>query len=378
MGTDKSDSIWNDPRFAQGYAKRLRDYVPDSPKDMRIIIWGCVEDTDDAKFWKSIFKSGANEYFELRIRCDEDAQGKQKLKDMINKDQLGPHQIVFIDSDFDYILQCSEVNNNKYVFQTYTYLIENHYYQSENLYSYCCEVSEFHDDTVSFNFENFLKDFSSTIYKLFFCMLCNCINISSDCRSESPSLHDETILKCFHINDIIDKIKIEYKKNLELIKNVGERNYAKKFMNELDKIIIARLKNKIEDISLCDNCINENEIKIQTALESLNIYPDTTYFHINGHILEDCVINPLLNLLIGNILIPIRRKSITKNDRQKKYSNHIQKYKPLYDIKPNVHFSKSIWLEKIIDDFEKFLNDPDNWRVWFSDKTVNQSFQRTA
>lgn len=377
MKTDKADAIWNDPRFAQGYAKSLRDRWPGEP-DKPIPIWGYVEDTDDAKFWKRLFDSLEMEEFVLRIPCDEIKQGKKRLLKMIDDGQLGPHQVVFVDSDFDYILQNEKINKNKYVFQTYTYSIENHYYQSKNIFDYCSEVSEFFDDTIIFDFDKFFECYSNMIYNLFVCMICNCKLIHNRYESDSPLLHNETIEKYFYISDIIREIEIEFQKILEEIKNNGDRNCAKKIMRVLERDIILKLYNKVSPVFLCNKCNKHNRTAIKQELNKLGVYAETVYLHINGHIFEEKVIEPLTNFLIDKILKPIRLNLIPRKDRQNKIDTHLKKYIPYgKNIKHFTAAYRGIWIKQIEEDIKRFLNNPDNRKVWFSGKSVNLSVKQT-
>ena len=86
---------WNDRRFATGFSKRLNAQMPDYPKPERIVIWGYAEDTDDEDFWEEQFYEKQRENFVLCFRLDDNIQGKHKLIEMIDSNELGPNTIVF-------------------------------------------------------------------------------------------------------------------------------------------------------------------------------------------------------------------------------------------------------------------------------------------
>ena len=162
-------------------------------------------------------------------------------------------------------------------------------------------------------------------------------------------------------------MKREYKKKFKELKKNGNLKCAKKILNELEKNIILKLQKKTEGIQtlFCDKCCNVRRDNIQQELNKLGIHRDTIYFHINGHVLEKEVVSPLIRLLLCEVLIPIRRKTIIKNHRHTKFDKHLEKYKPLKEIKPNTTVDKGLWLKKNQEDIKNFINDPNNQKEWF-------------
>lgn len=375
------NATYKDPRYYSGASDHLYSYMPEKPKEKKITIWMYVEDTGDAKFWEKLFYMKNREQFDLRFSCDEEKQGKLKLIKMIDNDELGPNNIVLMDSDFDYILQHDKINDNEYVFQTYTCSIENHYYHTENISEYCRDVSELRDGTLSFNFNAFFQNYSRIIFDLFVCMLCICKNNHNRLQTKFYSINKEIQAEVFGLTQIIDEIKTEFKEKFFILKNNEDINEAKKIQKELEEIIVLKLqkRNELHQEFINTRCDNLEKATIYRELNKSGVYPDTIYSHINGHALEDSVVSPLLNLLLGEILIPIRRKLIIIQERRNKFNNHLKKYKPLgkglsYHVNPSI----SIWTEKIQDDFDRFLNDPNNRKEWITKPQGDQTVQQTT
>lgn len=93
---------------------------------------------------------------------------KRVLLDMIP--QSGPNLLLCMDSDFDYLFngnteQSRLVNESPYVFHTYAYATENYLCHPPSLHRVCAKATK--NDTLIFDFEAFLKEYSRIIHPLF-------------------------------------------------------------------------------------------------------------------------------------------------------------------------------------------------------------------
>ena len=74
------------------------------------------------------------------------AKGKKMvLMNTLNTAELGRSLIACVDSDYDFLLQGAtntsrKINRSRYIFQTYTYAIENYHCFAESLHEVCVQV----------------------------------------------------------------------------------------------------------------------------------------------------------------------------------------------------------------------------------------------
>ena len=115
------------------------------PKCSRRKIIAYVESYDDISFWRTLLGEYENEtrYFEVMLPSKTTlAKGKKSV--LMNElgPRLGQNMIACVDSDYDYLLQGAThtsryIINNKYVFHTYAYAIENYQCYAEALHEVC-------------------------------------------------------------------------------------------------------------------------------------------------------------------------------------------------------------------------------------------------
>ncbi len=208
-----------------------------------------IENEEDSRFWGFIFaKTSEDKKIKFIAYSKEGNQGKKeilKYKDAI-LDQNGK-ALICIDSDFDYLLNNNDINDNPFIFQTYTYSVE----------SYSCCVKNL--DTLLkedllinyFNFEIFFENYSNIIFELFLLDMllkdkATKINYKNAINSQALANNGELFLKSF-------KIQVD-KKIIEL---------NEKFSSILDENKVIKLKSKI----LKNKIIKDNFI----------------HLYINGH-----------------------------------------------------------------------------------------------
>jgi hypothetical protein len=136
-----------------------------------------VEGKTDKPFWEAVFA-----HFSKRVRVisgednvEKQASGKQECLRYL------PHVkkrfFIAIDSDYDYIKQAHpEYNAQKFVLQTYTYAIENHYLASND------------------GLQDFLKRYSNIIYGVFLAHLAEGGSVNKFCKSVAiANARDESL-----------------------------------------------------------------------------------------------------------------------------------------------------------------------------------------
>ena len=164
-------------------AQTLRDNLTSSyfsaahklyPKNTRRRIVAYVESYDDVPFWRTLFEEFENDeyYFQVMLPSATSlAKGeKMVLMNTLNTAELGKSLIACVDSDYDFLLQGAtatsrKINRNRYIFQTYTYAIENHHCFAESLHEVCVQATL--NDRPLIDFAAFMRRYSQITYPLF-------------------------------------------------------------------------------------------------------------------------------------------------------------------------------------------------------------------
>ena len=138
----------------------------------RIIAY--VESYDDVAFWRTLLEEFEDDehYFQVMLPSATSlAKGKKMvLMNTLNTAELGRSLIACVDSDYDFLLQGAtntsrKINRNKYIFQTYTYAIENYHCFAESLHEVCVQATL--NDRFILDFNAYLKRYSEIVYPLF-------------------------------------------------------------------------------------------------------------------------------------------------------------------------------------------------------------------
>ena len=138
----------------------------------RIIAY--VESYDDIAFWRTLLEEFEDDehYFQVMLPSTTSlAKGKKMvLMNTLNTAELGRSLIACVDSDYDFLLQGAtntsrKINRNKYIFQTYTYAIENYHCFAESLHEVCVQATL--NDRFVMDFNAYLKRYSEIVYPLF-------------------------------------------------------------------------------------------------------------------------------------------------------------------------------------------------------------------
>lgn len=143
------------------------------PKKTRRRIIAYVESYDDIAFWRTLFEEFEDDehYFQVMLPSATSlAKGKKMvLMNTLNTAELGRSLIACVDSDYDFLLQGAtntsrKINRNRYIFQTYTYAIENYHCFAESLHEVCVQATL--NDRSILDFNTYLKKYSEIVYPL--------------------------------------------------------------------------------------------------------------------------------------------------------------------------------------------------------------------
>ena len=144
------------------------------PKKARRRIIAYVESYDDIAFWRTLLEEFEDDehYFQVMLPSATSlAKGKKMvLMNTLNTAELGRSLIACVDSDYDFLLQGAtntsrKINRNRYIFQTYTYAIENYHCFAESLHEVCVQATL--NDRSILDFNSYLKRYSEIVYPLF-------------------------------------------------------------------------------------------------------------------------------------------------------------------------------------------------------------------
>lgn len=239
-------------------------------KDSREKIYVFVEGYDDIAFWRSVLsKYETSECaFEISVPVREDlAKGKKVLLNM--KESLGDNLILCIDSDFDYLFngdteQSKLVNESKYIFHTYTYSIENYLCYPPSLRNVAVKATR--NDRIVFDFEQFMIDYSETIYNLF-------LWYAYSAKIEA--------INFFPLIDFKNSVKINYIEVEDNGKSTLE--WLKRQCTKRQNLLINKNKKYVKRVE-----------EFGKSLEKIGVTSKNVYYYMHGHTLYDNVVSVLL------------------------------------------------------------------------------------
>jgi len=292
-----------------------------------------VESYEDVAFWRNILGELENKerYFQIMLPSQRSlAKGKKMaLFSALHEVSLGKNMIACVDSDYDYLLQgatstSQTVNTHSYIFQTYTYAIENYHCYSETLREVCTQATL--NDHFFINFPQFLTRYSRIIYPLFIWHL---YFYRQRRDKEFPMQEFHTITRLTNVNI----------HSTESTLNLLEKRTNRKLV-ELDKIYSAE---------------HSSRTKCEHELQQLGVMPENTYLYIQGHHLMDNVIMRILTPLCGRLRREreeeINQLAISEEQRRTELACYHHGISPIgFALSKNFAF-------KILPEYQKLRND---------------------
>ena len=230
-----------------------------------------VEGYEDVAFWRGIFDHFANPHlrFEISVPTRKDLpKGKKVLLSMA--EESSDELLLCMDSDFDYLFDdedevSRQIVESPYMFHTYTYATENYLCYAPSLHNVCVKAVK--NDAHIFDFEQFMAEYSRTIYPIFLWY------------AYSASRKTENVLPLI---DFKSAVRIGY---LDIEQN-GVNT-------------IAWLQRNVERrvVSLeADNPDMASEIPtFAERIRKKGVEPELAYLFMHGHTLMDNVVLPVLS-----------------------------------------------------------------------------------
>jgi hypothetical protein len=284
-----------------------------------------VEAAQDQRFWDTMFHHFVPHqrfHFISHSRTWSGAQASGVTQCLSFQPYLSKDFFICIDSDYRYLMQEKDINIRNYIFQTYTYSIENHYCAAQGL-DFVCERATGEKNGI-FNFELFLQRYSEIVFELFLWHIYSRSN--------------------FHLQferwEFQELISIRHSGPYPDIQNNGEAELA---------ILNERVQHKLRFLNR-EYPYAEIE-PIRHRMKDLGVRTDNVYLFIRGHNLFDAIVS------VGR---KVCEKLLEQKKDQQNNDNH--KINELYSgghdfenhIKHNFSFGKyneMIKIEKDIDTF---------------------------
>lgn len=259
------------------------------PEPMRIsdgkrLVRVFVEGYEDVAFWRGIFDHFINPYlrFEISVPTREDLpKGKKVL--LKAADKACEELLLCMDSDFDYLLSDEDetsrmIIDSPFMFHTYAYATENFLCYAPSLHNVCVKATK--NDTRIFSFEQFLSDYSRTIYPVFLWYV------------YSASKHTENI---FTLAEFKATVRLGY---LD-IDNNGANTIAwlKRHVDQREEALRTAYPEMAKDMK-----------PFAEYLESKGVRPELTYLFMHGHTLMDNVVM----IALQGVCEKLRQMSVAK------------------------------------------------------------------
>ena len=252
---------------------------------------------------------------------------------------MGRSLIACVDSDYDFLLQGAtntsrKINRSRYIFQTYTYAIENYHCFAESLHEVCVQATLNDRSILDFNF--YLKKYSEIVYPLF---LWNVWFYRQRDTYTFP-MYD------FHTYTSLREINLRHpEKSLEsLQQRVNQK--------------LAELKKKFPH--------NINQVNgLRTEFKELGLVPETTYLYMQGHHVMDNVVMKLL-IPVCTVLRREREQEIKRlAEHNEQFRNELTCYQNSQVnveimLKKNVAYKRLFHYDWLRQDISEYLEEGKN------------------
>lgn len=276
-----------------------------------------VEDEADVTFWEDYFKFFNVEGYDIRpvvSNLNQHRRGKDNLEKMFSS--LHMKAIVALDSDYDYLCPngrgeiSRQLNNNKYVLQTFYYSRESYNYRILKLNLILKRIRYTYNH--NFNIDDFIIDYSKLCFK--------------------------ALLPVLFIIDRNINVSYEgYQVSKKTIKNILRIKNKEKFTDENFKIntnVLRKLEIKINDF--ISNFLEQIDIddyeSYKKDIINIKLFELDSYQYISGHLLESNL-NNLCEHLIKLLMYKESKKivqecsGISPASKKEHIDNQINKMK---------------------------------------------------
>ena len=296
-----------------------------------------VEGYEDVAFWRGIFDHFQNPYlrFEISVPTRKDLpKGKKVLLSMA--EEANEEMLLCMDSDFDYLFDdedevSRQIVESPFMFHTYTYATENYLCYAPSLHNVCVKAVK--NDTYIFDFEQFMADYSRTIYPLFLWYV------------YSASRKTENVLPLI---DFKSAVRIGY---IDLEKN-GENTIA-----WLQRNIERKTASLVEEHP-------EMAAEIPAFAERIRakgVEPELTYLFMHGHTLMDNVMLPVLSGVCEKLrqislskIICSSKEGVALKNEMSNYTNTLRSIRDV--LLDNENYTSSPLYKRLKADIQRYID----------------------
>ena len=296
-----------------------------------------VEGYEDVAFWRGIFDHFANPYlrFERSVPTRKDLpKGKKVLLSMA--EESSDELLLCMDSDFDYLFDdedevSRQIVESPYMFHTYTYATENYLCYAPSLHN--VYVKAVKNDAHIFDFEQFMAEYSRTIYPIFLWY------------AYSASRKTENVLPLI---DFKSAVRIGY---LDIEQN-GVNTIA--WLQRNVERRVASLE--------ADNPDMASEIPtFAERIRKKGVEPELAYLFMHGHTLMDNVVLPVLSgvceklrqLSLSQIICSSKEGVALKNEM----SNYTNSLRSIRDVLlDNENYTSSPLYKRLKADIQRYID----------------------
>ncbi|MDR1866103.1 MAG: DUF4435 domain-containing protein [Bacteroidales bacterium] len=309
METDRRDT----------YYRQLALDFRNKAKINRCVAAVHLESDFDKVFWNGIFKHFVPEYaFDYvtysRTIDNNRATGCSACLKYHRLGCLSDEFFVCIDSDYRYLLREEGIDVRHFIFQTYTYSLENHYCYPQNIAHAADKMGW---NSRLFDFESFLKKYSQTLYELFIYHL---ISLSRNDGKFPPNVFRKYL-------------------NIDPVTPDARRMIAK---------LQSRVKSKLMDLKHLYPDVDLYEVKEHYRQAGLNEHNGYLYFR--GHNVFEQVVLRIVRLIAGRE----KNRAARHGDGAKEPVAGIRK-SPVKYLLEDIHFDQYPEINKIKRDVKTFF-----------------------
>lgn len=309
----------------------------------RVLVY--VESDDDIAFWRVILapfeKNGVR--FDVQL-ASNDTLTKGKLPVLVFANSVGNHLILCVDSDYDYLLQNTTststlINNNKFIFQTYGFSIENLLCYADSLHTVCVQATK--NDTRMIEFVPLMELYSKIVYPLFLWS----VYFAEKKDTIADEKKDTT---SFTITNFCDTVKI----------------LDKAVVTEQFRVALQGVKNRVvTKVQELEEKFPDAKPHIETLgkrLQSLGVEQDNTYLFMRGHTVKDNVVlmflKPLIEALRKKKESQIKEKAKHNTALKNQWDYYKKQVIPLENaLNGNTEYKSCFLYKKIQHDLEQYI-----------------------
>lgn len=327
--------------------KRLLDNINSSyieaanslkPRRERKKIVAYVESYEDIAFWRLLLEEfETDEYgFQIMLPCRNNlTKGKKSaIKSHLGDSPYGQNMIACVDSDYDYLMSGAtytsrQISGSEYIFQTYTYAIENYQCYAASLFQVCVQATL--NDRRLIDFKVFLELYSQVIFPLFVWSV----------WFYRRKMHNQFCMQDF--NRVVRIGRVDLNNPRRVFDELSERVESKvRWLEKKYSFAIAQVENMKEE------------------LPGLGVRSDNTYMFIQGHYLKDIVVTRLLNPICARLKrereLEIQRLAM----HEEQYQNEVKAYQNSQisleeALRKNTHYRDSEPYQRMRDDMRRFV-----------------------